>query len=73
MLCAGFTRHLDNEIWAKHQRERVETVAQLHRRYHGEALAKARAVRADGGEHARLMNSANTFRFYFAQARQLDI
>ena len=73
MLCAGYMRHLDNEIWAARQRERVASVAQQHRRWHRETLEKARAARSNGGEHARLMNTANVFRMYFTQTRLLKI
>ncbi len=72
-LCAAFTRHLDNEIWARNQRERVASIAQLHRRLHSETLAKARAARADGAMHARLMRAAWTARLYFTQARLVRI
>lgn len=73
MLCASYIRHLDNEIWATRQRERVEAVAQQHRRYHRETLAKASAARSDGQEHARLMRAAVVFRAYFTQTRLLKI
>lgn len=72
-LCAAFTQHLDNEIWAKNQRDRVANVEQMHRRLHSEMLAKARAARADGALHARLMRSAWTARLYFTQCRLVRI
>ena len=55
-----------NVIFAK------EEMSTVHARSHADTLAEARTMRAHGSAHARLLDMARIYRFYFAQARAVE-